>query len=560
VKARGPQIARQEVQRYGRVIAVLVRYGFKDILFRLNIMRDMPWRDKLFKREIRNVNSLSTPQRVRRAVEELGPTFVKFGQVLSSRPDLLPDEFIKELSRLQDEVPPFPFPEVKTIVERELGHPLGELYDYFEERPTAAASLAQVHRARTKSGEEVAVKVQRPGIEGIIDSDIRVLRKLAALAEHHLSEFAFLQPVAFVDEFAGAIHRELDFVREGRSADRFRKFFEGDETVHVPLVYWNLSAARVLTLEYIRGTKVSDYARLDALALDRRSIAINGANLILKEIFDFHRFHADPHAGNLFVLEHNVIAPVDFGMIGMLDKEIVDQLSVLFTAIVNQDVESLGNVLLKICSATEPLQTGALRFELADLLERCYEAPLQQLNIREITIDVTGILRRYELRFPQELAMTTRSLMIIEGVGRGLYPEFNVFEVLEPFARKLMMRKSDPVTKLRDLTKTVGHTVSLLETLPSDVQEILTKIKQNEISIKFEHRGLERLSSVLERSSNRLSFAVVIAALIIGSSLVFQMGVGPKVFGFPLPGLVGLLMAIVLGLWMLVGIWRSSQL
>jgi ubiquinone biosynthesis protein len=299
---------------------------------------------------------------------------------------------------------------------------------------------------------------------------------------------------------------------------------------------------------------------LDALGLNRRAIAINGANLILKEIFDFHRFHADPHAGNLFVLENNVIAPVDFGMIGMLDTETVDQLSILFTAIIDQNVESLANVLLKICRASEPMQTGALRMELADLLERYYEVPLQQLDIKEITTEVTGILRRYKLHFPQELAMTTRSLMIIEGVGCGLYPEFNVFEVMEPFARKLMMQKSDPITKLRDLTKTVGHTVTLLETLPSDVQEILTKIKHNEISIKFEHRGLERLSSVLDRSSNRLSFAVVIAALIIGSSLVFQTGVGPKVFGFPLPGLVGLLMATVLGLWLLVGIWRSGQL
>ena len=557
--ARKARLDRGELRRYGHIIAVLTRYGFEDVLLRMNARHDVPWREKIFKGKVRNIKSLSTPQRVRLALEELGPTYVKFGQVLSSRPDMLPDDVTTELRKLQDDVSPFPFQDVKAIIEGQLGHPLGELFDDFEEKPTAAGSLAQVHHARTKAGEEVAVKVQRPGIQEVIGSDIRILRKLAALAERHLPEFAVYEPVMLVEGFAKTIHQELDFVREGRSADHFRKSFEGDETVYVPTVHWDLTAARVLTLDYIHGTKVSDYARLEALGLDRRMIAVNGANLILKEILEVHKFHADPHPGNLFVLEHNVIAPIDFGMIGILDQETADQLSALLRAVVDKDVESLANVILQICRAPESLQARPIRLELADLLERYYEAPLQQLNMREITSDVTGFLRRYQLHFPPELVMVSRSLMIIESVGCGLYPGFNVFEIMEPYVRKLVVQKSDPANIVRDLTKAVDETATLFKTLPSDIRGILTKIKQNDIAIQFEHRGLERMSSVLDRSSNRLSFAVVIAALIIGSSIVFQTGVGPKMFDFPLPGLAGLLTAIILGLWLVIGIMRSGR-
>jgi ubiquinone biosynthesis protein len=557
---QGPRLAYEELKRYGHVVAVLSRYGFQDIIHRMNARHDVPWRDRMFKRGIRNIESLSTPQRVRLALEELGPTYVKFGQALCSRPDLLPDDYTREQSNLQDHVSSFPFHDARAIIEGQLGHPLRDLYDDFEKEPSAAGSLAQVYRARTKAGEDVAVKVQRPGIEEIIDTDIRILRKLATLAEHHLPEAAIYEPMAMIDEFATTIHQELDFVREGRNADRFRKSFEGDGTVHVPKVYWDLTATRVLTMEYVDGTKISDYARLDALGLDRVKIALNGANLILNEIFEVHRYHADPHAGNLFVLEHNVIAPVDFGMIGMLDQESVEQLRVLLTATVNKDVESLANIVLRLCGAGDPTHAGTLQLELEDLLERYYEVPLKQLNMKEIARDVTGILRRHKLHFPQRMAMITRSLMTLESVGCGLYPEFNVFEIMEPYARKLMFRKSDLVKRLRDLKNTVDETASLVNELPSDVRQILAKIKQNDITIKFEHRGLEHLSSVLDKSSNRLSFAVVIAALIVGSSLVLQTGVGPNAYGYPLLGLASLLIAGVLGLWLLIGIMRAGRL
>jgi ubiquinone biosynthesis protein len=554
------RFTRQEMKRYGHVLGVLARYGFEDILFRVGARYDVPWRDKLFTKKIRDIRNLSTAQRVRLALEELGPTYVKFGQALSSRPELLPSDFIRELSKLQDEVPPFPFQVVQGIIEAQFGHPLADLYDDFDQKPSAAASLAQVHHARLKTGEEVAVKVQRPGIHESVDADIRILRKLAALAERHIPEISVYQPAGIVEEFGRTIHQELDFVREGRSADSFRRFFEHDEAVHIPRVYWHLTGARVLTLEYIHGIKVSDNAQLDARGLDRKTIANNGAHLLLKEIFDFHKFHADPHPGNLFVLENNVIAPVDFGLIGVLDQATVDHLGALLTAIVDKDMESMTGIVLQMCQAGEQVDTGPIQLDLADLLERYYAVPLQELNMKEIIGDVTGILRRNTLRFPQKLAMVTKALITLEGVGCGLHPDFNVFEVIEPYTHKLVMQRADPAKKVRALKRTIDDTVTLLNTLPSDIREILAKVKHNDIAIQFEHRGLERLSSILDRSSNRLSFAVVIAALIIASSGLFQSGVGPGVFGYPLPGLAGLLMASVLGLWLLVGIVRSGRL
>ena len=548
----------QELKRYGRIVSILARYGFGDLLQRLKVSH-AGWQ-RMFTKEASALESLSTPARVRLAFEELGPTFIKFGQALSSRADLLPAEFVKELSKLQDSVPPFPFGDAKALIEAQFGHPLTEVFASFEEEPLAAASLAQVHRARTKAGDEVAIKVQRPGIEDIIETDIRILLDLAALCERHLPESRYYEPVQIVDEFAKTIRRELDFVREGRNIERFRKFFANDETVYIPKAYWDLTTPKVLTMEYIHGIKISGLEQLRAAGIDRKTVAINGANFILKEVFEFHFFHADPHPGNIFALENNVIAPVDFGMVGMLDEEIVRQLEIVLTAIVKKDADTLVNVLLSVSLAPEPMDRRAFRAELADFLERYYELPLQQLIIKAIIDDLMGLVRRHGLRFPPELVMMAKALVMYQGVGTMLYPEFNIIEHAGPYVQKLMMRRLDPARQLKEFSKLAGETVLFLKELPTDLRDILVKLKKDELGIRFEHRGLERLVDEMDRSSNRLSFSVIIAALIIGSSLVFQTGAGPKLFGYPLLGLAGFLVASILGIWLLFGILRSGRL
>ncbi len=551
--------AYQDLRRYSHIAAILARYGFGELLFRLKARYHVP-RKRAAAGEVTGIAELSAAERLRLAFEELGPTFIKLAQILSSRPDLLPPDFERELSKLQDSVPPFPFADAKAVIEAQLGRPLSELFSTIEETPIAAASLAQVHRARTVPGDEIAVKVQRPGIGTVIETDIRIMYEIAGLAERHIAESENFEPVRLVDEFARSIRRELDFNREGRNIDRFRSHFANTATVHIPKVYWELTAPKVLATEYIKGIKISELRQLEEAGLDRKAIAVNGANLILKEIFELRFFHADPHPGNLFVLENNVIAPVDFGMTGTIDEEIGRQMSGIFIAVLEKDADAIVTHLCAIGVAEELEDRMGLKLDLRDLLDLYHGVPLQRLDIGAIFEGLMSIIRRYRLRLPSDLILMAKTFLISEGVGRMLYPEFHIVEVARPYARKILYQRFDPAWQMRELSRVAGETVTFFKGLPSDMREIFSKTRKGNLAIGFEHRGLDRFINELDRSSNRISFAVVIAALIIGSSIIFQTGVGPKFFGYPVLGLAGFLLASIFGIWLLIGIIRAGKL
>jgi ubiquinone biosynthesis protein len=440
----------RDLRRYSQIGTILVRYGFSDLHARLRAHNYIPWGGAL-KGETKKVRHLSAPQRLRMAFEELGPTFIKLGQLMSTRADLLPPSFIEEMSMLQDAASPFPFSEARPLIEGGLNRPLDEAFLSIEEEPAAAASLAQVHRAITAAGDVVAVKVQRPDIERIVTADIRILYDLAGLAERHLAESRWYEPTRLVDEFARTIRRELDFVREGRTMDRFRRYFAGDPTVYIPAVYWNLSAPKLLTTEYIRGVKVTDLERIDAAGLDRKAIAVNGANFILREVFDFRFFHADPHPGNVFVLPGNVIAPVDFGMTGAITEETADNLAAMFVAVMNRDMNALVKMLRAMGWLRDPGNADELKLDLHDLIERNLGVALQDMDMRSILEEIMAVIRRYGLRLPPGLALMARALLVSEGVGRVVDPAFNILEHARPYARRLMLRRFDPKREARDL-------------------------------------------------------------------------------------------------------------
>ena len=554
----------REIKRYVHILSVLVKYGFGDIIHkierRIKFRYLLLWKKKLFKEEIEEIKTLSTAERIRLALEDLGPTFIKLGQILSCRPDLLPQEFVEELSKLQDEVPSFPFEKVKEIIETELGHPLEELFDYFEQKPLAAGSLAQVHKAKLKTGEEVVVKVQRPGIKKIIETDIHILHYLASLIEKHFPEIKYYEPTKMVEEFARTIRKELDFIREGRNIERFKKNFEGDKTVYFPKVYWEFTSPKVLTMEYIKGFKLSEIERQENLNIDKKVIAINGANFILKEIFECHFFHADPHPGNIFIMENNVIALIDFGMVGVLDDVMVEWITKMLKAILEKDANLLSKLLLYFTPNQKSIDMINLRLELSDLLERYYGVPLKELKIDILINEFLDILRRYQIRLPASLVMMLRALVIHEGIGRVLYPEFNMIEHLKPYVKKFLLKKWHPYKQLKELSKVGEDFGLLLKELPENLREIILKIKNDELGIKFEHKGLERLISQIDKASSRLSFAMVISALVIGSSIVFQTGTGPKLFGYPLLGTIGFILASIFGIRLLIEILRSGKL
>jgi len=551
----------RNLKRYRQILMVFLRYGFDDIVDRIGIAYYIKLGKKIIpKYKEQELEKITTAERLRLTFEELGPSFIKLGQILSIRPDLIPANFIQEFQKLQDEVPPFSTEQVRTIVESEFGQTIEKLFHSFEEQPLAAASIAQVHRAVTKDGEDVVVKIQRPAIRRIIETDINILFDLANLIDRYIPETELYNPIGIANEFAKTIRRELDFIREGRNIERFRRNFENDDTVYVPKVYWDLSTDKVVTLEYIEGIKVSEFDELETAGLDKKKIAYYGGNATLKQVFEHGFFHADPHPGNVLVLPDNVLAPIDFGMMGTIDDDLKEILGDLLYAIIKKDVNKILRVFSEIGITEDTTDERSLKNDVADFLDRYYQIPLYQLNVETLLSEFSEIVRRHHIKLPTDFTLMGKVLVTSEGVGRTLDPMFDMITMTKPYVQKLMMRRLDPRRHLQEFTYTLDDFSRLIKILPSELKTILSKVKKGELNIKFEHRGLQQFILELDRASNRLAFSLIIAALIIGSSLIVQVDKGPALFGFPIFGLFGYVIAAILGLWLAIAILRSGKL
>jgi len=551
----------RNVKRYRQIFRVLLKYGFEDILDTLRVAAYIRTGRKVLTRQKgKEVIQMSRPERIRLVLEELGPTFIKLGQMLSTRPDLIPVEFIEEFRKLQDDVPPFPGDKAKEIVEKELGKSVETLFSSFEEVFKSAASLAQIHRAVTKSGQQVAVKIQRPGINSIIKSDMEILFDLANLVARRLPEDNFYDPVEIVDEFRIWINRELDFFQEGRNIDRFRRHFANDETIYVPQVFWDLTTSKVLTMEYIDGIRILDLRRLEQAGLDRKIIAVNGANSVLKQIFEHGFFHGDPHPGNIFVLENNVIAPLDFGLMGRLDDELIEQLGYLLNGIIHKDIDRIVRVFLNIGILRDEIDIRTLKLDIGEFIDRYYQIPLYQLDIQHIINEAMEIVSRHHIRLPRDLYLMGKALVIMERMGEVLDPEFDIISIAKPYMQKIITQKFDPRRLMRDASRTLEDFKDLLDSLPETLKQILSKVRKGELRINLHHQGLDHLIGELDKSTNRLSFSLIIAALIIASSMIIQLNKGPLIFRLSAFGLIGYVIAAFLGLWLVIAIMRSGRL
>ena len=551
----------RHLNRYHRILRVLFKYGFEDLVELLHIDQYLESGLQMINRKPREqIDKLSRPERLRMGLEELGPTFIKLGQLLSTRPDFIPPDYLYELAKLQDNVPPFPFAEVEEIFLAETGQKPSELFYRFEEIPLAAASIGQVHRATLKDGQDVVVKVQRPDIEQVISVDLEILAHFASLMEMYVEEMQGHRPTTVVEEFARTLSNEIDYTVEISNIQRFTRQFEGNNDIYVPKVYRELSTERILTMENIKGIKASRIETLRQHGMDLPLVAKRGTKLIMEQIFVHGFFHADPHPGNIFILSDNVICFIDFGMVGRLSRKNREDFTDLLLNIISRNERKVTEGVLKLTNHTSTVDREALSRDLSAMLDRFLYLPLKELEAGKIFQNLMELVSQHKIYFKPNLYLMMKALSTVEGVGQKLDPDLELIRLAEPFMRKV---KTDRfrLGRIADETGiTTAEYLQLIRELPDELRAILSQIRKGKMKLEFEHLGLEKLHEALGQASNRIAFAIVLAALLIGSSLIVLSGIPPKWFDIPIIGLAGFLMSGVMGFWLLLSILRHGRM
>ena len=501
-------------------------------------------------------------QRLREMLDELGPTFVKFGQLLSTRPDIVPPDIVFELKGLQDKVSSFPFEDARGVVEDELGLTLEQLFLEFEETPVAAASIGQVHRAVLPNGRRVVVKVQRPEAPRRIEADLELMYQLARFARERVRALEFIDTVAVVDEFARSIREELDYRTEARNAEQARRNFAGDPHVRVPRTFWSYSRARVLTLERLEGVHVRDIDVSSYTLEDRRLLAYRIAEAWMAMIFRHGFFHADPHPSNIMVLEPpDTIGLIDFGTAGRLAPDDSSKLTCLFIDAVNQNIEALPRRLGALGVRYPREKEEEFVAELRDVYYRYYGARLSEIDPMQLVREVFALIYRMHLTLPTRFVLLDRAIATLGSVGGELYPDFNVFEVAKPYARELMIERFTPQRVAMRLQQEARSYVRMASALPYQLHDVLEEVRDGQVEIGFRHEGLDELFQHLDRITNRLVVAMIVVGGAIGSGLIgIFADTGPQVFGIHFISVIGFSLSAALGAWLAVGVLRSGRL
>jgi ubiquinone biosynthesis protein len=543
-------------------MAVLMKYGLEEVAeaLRARVLvrlgeRIAPMRVK------RTAEGRTRPERFRLALEELGPTFIKFGQLLSTRPDVIAPEYIQELEHLQDQVKPEVPERIHAEVERQLGGRLDEIFLNFESAPLAAGSIAQVHRATTREGDSVAVKIRRPDIVRIIQTECEVLEEVAGILKITLFEHETVDPRQMVREFAEAVSRETDLANERRNQLRFLKNFAEDPTVHVPRVYEKYCTEGVLTMEYIDGVKPSDPVVLQAHGLDPKVIAQRGADFVLRQIFELGFFHTDPHPGNFFLLPGNVLAPLDFGQVARLSSQDRKLFNEIVLAIVDNEPARVVRALDRQDMIHEKTDMTRLSMGMEQLIETYRDLPLRSIPFSTAVTQTFDLFRSNYVRPPSQFTLMLKAMVTIETFARSLDPEFNLIEVLRPYARRASMPDLRPKRLLQHVRQAMQDAGDLASRLPEDVNVLLSKFRQGKFQVRVQHEHLEALTTTLDKSSNRISFALIIAALLVASSLLVpQEGTVLGLFHLQTMGILGYVIAAIIGVWLLISIIRGGKL
>ncbi|MFP4362822.1 MAG: ABC1 kinase family protein [Spirochaetia bacterium] len=508
----------------------------------------------------RKTKSIQIANRLRLMFEDLGPTFMKLGQAMSLRPDLFPEDVITELQKLQNSAVPVPYDEIKPLVESELGKPINQMFTSFSQEPIASASIAQVHKATTLFGDTLAVKVQRPRIEKLVQIDLDILIDLAKTAETYINSLKIYKPLEIVEQFRRTMLLELDFNYELRTMAHFKQNYGDNQDIIIPGVYRRLSTKRVLSMEYVHGYILSELFDNDIPGIDKKKIAKLGVDFVLKQIFKYGIFNADPHPGNFIVRENSVLVPLDYGMVGFLEPEMKGFFAHMLSAFVNRDAQRLVRIFMDIGFVDDNVNLRQFKQDINNLVHYYYSIPVSQLNVTQILMDLNYIIRTHHIDLPSDFALMLKVLVTLEAFARRLDPEFDIISVAKPFIDRLLMSQFDPRKHTEDMLDFVRNSGNLALNLPNDLSTIMNNLKSGNMKAKIEPVGMEKFTTELDRSINRLSFSIIIAGILIGSSFMMQMENCPTLFGVPILALGGYLVAGIFGLWLIFGIIRSGRL
>jgi len=555
----------RNVNRVRQIVNVLLKYGFGKLVDQLHLNRFVPFRKRL--RSFGQWPPLKSPtsaERLRMAFAELGPSFIKLAQLLSTRPDLVTKQFADEFKKLQDNVPPFSTAAAVAIIESETKSSIGSVFSYFDQEPVAAASIAQVYHGRLIDGSDVIIKVQRPGIEEQIETDINILTSVAQLMERYIPETAFFNPTGIVEEFARTVRKELDFMEEARNCVRFGRNFEKHPDVHIPRVFNTFTTDKILVLERIQGVRIDDIEGITRLGLDRKKLAKIGVDAYFKQVLEDGFFHADPHAGNIFAMPDGRIGFMDFGIVGRVTAEMRETMANTFLALIHKDFDRLIEQYIELGLVPEHIDFDVFRREfkadLADFLEPLYGMTLKDLNFAEYMDTVTRLAIKHKLKVPSDLILVNKAMLILESLGRELDPDFDFISAAEPYATKIIGERVRPAKLYERARKNVMEVSDFISLFPKQMKQIIRKVLKDDIHVKMTHVGLDRLIRDMDRSSNRISFSMIISAILLSSAIMHAMNVGPTFHGMSVLGFTAFGFAFIMGIWLIISIIRSGQL
>jgi len=549
--------AAQDLGRVQDLTSLLIRYGFGDVARRLGLGRALENAGRLLHwAEAEELARLEPPQRIRRLLEDMGPSFVKLGQILATRIDLLPQDYIDEFSKLQDRAPPLPFDTLKAVLEQDLGAPLEELFAEVDPAPVGAASLSQVHLARLKTGARVVLKIRRPGVRKVVEADLRLLKRLAEIAESRIDEVRRYRPIEIAAQFSRTMRRELDLAAECRNAERVAENFADDPTIVVPKVYWRWTSERLNVQQFIDGIPGRDLAAVEASGLDRKLLARRGGAAVLKMVFEDGFFHADPHQGNVFFLPGNRVAFIDFGMVGRLSEARRRELVDLLQGFVERNPGRAVDILLQ-WAKHDVVDEEALTTDVDALIDSVHSVPLKSLNLPRLINDLVALLREHNLALPSDLALLTKAFISLEGMGRQLDPDFDMMATAEPFLKDLILARYSPKTLARRSRQGLGDMIEVMSGLPADLRKLVKQAQSSNLKLRLDVEKLGEVGDKIERGAARLALALVTAALILGSSIAMTASGGRLPVDVSYFAMFGFLGAMLGGVWIILSIWRG---